>query len=287
MQAGIPPNKLDHPSIRGPIRQYTQVHGSLGIGSTIYRNCARVGEVHFTALRQEFVKQKVWVSTDEWTDTQGHAIMNVIIGRGKAAYVCESKTLDYKGSNDGVEHKEVVTDCLQKMGIESNNVLLFICDAAAVLTAAHKHVLKPLYPDAMHISCPSHGLNGVGKAIIAELPACITIILETTPGLLHAKRQASRKRRWFTFLRRKGTTCLLPPKYIDTRWVVWGTCAEWWVDHYATFLEFLVQEKGRYAEDKVPTNLQQTIERMDKSPRAVCWPQWSSWLRRLHFWLPS
>ena len=36
-----------------------------------------------------------------------------------------------------------------------------------------------------------------------------------------------------------------------------------------SLLEFVVQEKGRYAEDKVPTNLQQTIERMDKSPRAV------------------
>ena len=112
------------------------MHGSLGTGATIYRNCARVGEVYFIALRQEFVKQKVWVSTDEWMDTQGHAIMNVIIGRGKAAYVCESKTLDSKGPTDGVEHKEVakvVTDCLQKMGIESNDVLLFICDAAAVL----------------------------------------------------------------------------------------------------------------------------------------------------------
>ena len=122
LQAGIPPSKLDHPSIRGLIRKYTEVHGSLGTGKTLYRNCDRVGQLHMGAVRQKLQKKKVWVNTDEWTDTQGHAIINVLLGTCGAAYVCESKSLACKGPNDGVEHKEVgrvVIDTLQKLGIES------------------------------------------------------------------------------------------------------------------------------------------------------------------------
>ena len=135
--------------------------------------------------------------------------------------------------------------------------------------AAYKHVLNPLYLEAMHVSCPSHGLNGVGKAMIAELPTVITTIFEKAPGLLHPKRHASRRRRWFAALRRTGLACSVPVKYIDTRWVVWRTCVEWWVVYYDAFLDFLISEKGRYAADKVPQNIHEMIERMQKSPRAL------------------
>ena len=91
LQAGITPNKLDHPSIRGLIQKYTEVHRSLVKGSALHRNADRVGEVREGAVRSKLQKKLVRVSTDEWTDSQGHAIMNVIIGSCDVAYVCSSK----------------------------------------------------------------------------------------------------------------------------------------------------------------------------------------------------
>ena len=38
-QGGLPPKKLDHPSIRGLVCKSTEVHGTLGTGGSLYRNC--------------------------------------------------------------------------------------------------------------------------------------------------------------------------------------------------------------------------------------------------------
>ena len=81
--------------------------------------------------------------------------------------------------------------------------------AAAVLTAAYKHAIHPLYPLAMHVNGPSHGLNGVGKAMIAELPAAT--ILKKHQRVITCNRRASRRSQWFAFLRRKGLACGVPP----------------------------------------------------------------------------
>ena len=72
----------------------------------------------------------------------------------------------------------------------------------------------------MHVSCPSHGLKGVGKEMIAELPNVITTIFEKAQGLLHAKRHVCHRRRWFAALRRKGLAYSVPEEYVSTRWVV-------------------------------------------------------------------
>ena len=51
--------------------------------------------------------------------------------------------------------------------------MLFIYEAAAVLIAAYKHVVRPLYRIARLVTSPSRSLNGVGKGMIAELHAVV------------------------------------------------------------------------------------------------------------------
>ena len=107
LQAGMAPNKLGHPSLRGLVAKYTQVKGSLSTGSTLYRNAARVGATHLAAVRAKLKEKQVWVPLDEWTDSQGNAICNIILGTGKEAWVVATHTLLCKGPNNGVEHTEV------------------------------------------------------------------------------------------------------------------------------------------------------------------------------------
>ena len=115
-------------------------------------------------------------------------------------------------SNDGVEHMEVakaINETLMKMDMASADVPLFIEDAASILTAASANVLRPLFLDTMPITCPSHGLNGVGKAMVAELRS--TSLRSSRRPL--AKRYASRRRRWFAHLKANRMPASLPPKY--------------------------------------------------------------------------
>ena len=59
LQAGIAPNKLDHPSLRGLFKKYTSVEGCLGKGATHYRTSERVGKLHIGAIRNRVKAKKV------------------------------------------------------------------------------------------------------------------------------------------------------------------------------------------------------------------------------------
>ena len=48
LQEGLPRKKLDHPSITGLIRKYTEVHGSPW--GSLYCNCERVGQKRFIGV---------------------------------------------------------------------------------------------------------------------------------------------------------------------------------------------------------------------------------------------
>ena len=79
LQAGIPLKKLDHPSICGLFGKYTTVSGCIAKGDTLYRSVDCFHECHIGAVcKISKDSSKVWVGTDEWTDNQGHAIINIL-----------------------------------------------------------------------------------------------------------------------------------------------------------------------------------------------------------------
>eukprot|EP00992_Anisonema_acinus_P007024 TRINITY_DN2633_c0_g1_i1.p1 TRINITY_DN2633_c0_g1~~TRINITY_DN2633_c0_g1_i1.p1 ORF type:complete len:193 (+),score=17.75 TRINITY_DN2633_c0_g1_i1:73-651(+) len=143
---------------------------------------------------------QVFIMTDEFTDSTGHAIVNVILGSAAWVYlsvpkgrtylcntismICQGTggrhnvSLDDSPQNNGVESTEVakvVNDTVSDLGIKTNtgciasipNVLAFVTDSASVLKAAFENVLAPLYTNAIHVPCISHALNNVIKEISA------------------------------------------------------------------------------------------------------------------------
>ena len=83
----------------------------------LYRAVDRVYSKHSASIRKIVSNKRVWVATDEWTDSQvkkdsihftfsflqGHAIINISIGCGPQSWVVATCTLQCKGKNDGVE----------------------------------------------------------------------------------------------------------------------------------------------------------------------------------------
>ena len=86
LQAGIAVSKLDHPLIRGLMSKYTTVHGSIGKGAALYLNVDRVCDIHVGANRKIIEGKNIWIGTDEWTDSQGHTIINILVGARLQAF---------------------------------------------------------------------------------------------------------------------------------------------------------------------------------------------------------
>eukprot|EP00667_Euglena_gracilis_P028315 EG_transcript_35958 len=89
-----------------------------------------------------------------------------------------------------------------------------------------------------------HTLNNVGKALIGGLGGKFIDIFEKGYIFLHAKWQASRRRRWFAFPRSENKEISIPPKYISTRWTIWRDCAEWWIEYVDLFKRFVNDDSG-------------------------------------------
>ena len=237
----------------------------------MYRTAERVSSIHLGAIRKHVSGKKVWFGTDEWTDTQGHAIINVILGCHSEIFVVATMQFECRGPNLGVEHTEVgaaLVDVISKMGVSLLDVVAFVTDSAAVLKKAYDVVLKPLCPNAVWVPCVSHSLNNVAKCILNGLDDQLSKIFEKGPGLLHAKKYAARRRRWFAFLRSQKEKLSVPPRYISTRWTIWCDVSNWWFDNIDLYRRFMGKELGmcclifpialisvvaeRYVADKVP-----------------------------------
>ena len=75
--AGIPLDKVDHPSIRGFLKKYTTVHGSIRNVHELRKdgNVNKVLNEHIQALKAKLVSDQqgkvVYVMFDEWLDCIG------------------------------------------------------------------------------------------------------------------------------------------------------------------------------------------------------------------------
>lgn len=177
--------------------------GSIGVKSQLYRAVERVKDVHKAAVKKKVNCKKVWIATDEYTDTAGHAIINLLVGAGADIFVVRTVQLECRGKSMGVEHSELgqeVVDTLSQMGIELKNVIAFVSDAASVLRKAFDEYLKPLCKNAKWVPCFSHALNNVAKALVNGLDPRMVDLFDKGFPFLHAKRQAARRRRWFVGL---------------------------------------------------------------------------------------
>ena len=114
LQAGIPPAKLQHPSIQGLLRKYTKVAPCVPEHHGVYIVARRVGDIHLGAVRKIACGKKLWIGTDEWTDDQGHTIIDVLLGVHGRIAVFATVQLQCKGPNLGVEHSELGTLLLPK-----------------------------------------------------------------------------------------------------------------------------------------------------------------------------
>ena len=77
------------------------MHGCIGGKNETYKSARRARKVHKGAIRAKLNAKKCWVAVDEWTDKQGHAIANVLIGAGQAANFAGGRSSLFMVACDG------------------------------------------------------------------------------------------------------------------------------------------------------------------------------------------
>ena len=152
----------------------------------------------------------IWVSFDEWTDSVGNTVVDILVGVGNQSYVVQTVTLECLGPNMGVEHTEFVAaliDTLGRLGLATSDIGFYIFDGASVVGAAVRAAL-PFFPNAKHVVCVGHRLNNRAKALLtAPGFKAVTEFYETARAYVHAKKHSAKKEALVCVLQVVGLQC--------------------------------------------------------------------------------
>lgn len=122
----------------------------------------------------------IWVSIDETTDIDGYFIANVIVGtleehRSGDIFLLNSDELDKANHFTICKLFDKSMNILWPGGIDHDNVLLFLSDAAPYMVKAGE-VLKSFYSKMIRVTCAVHGLHGVAEEVRSQFSTVDKII---------------------------------------------------------------------------------------------------------------
>lgn len=223
-KANIPLNKINDENIARFLEKYTGCKSP--DESTLRKNyLPKIYEEKQRKLKERLHNQKVWTSVDETTDTDGRYVANCIIDlfdMERTSFLANTTFLE---RTDHSTIAKFFFDTLRILGIDFDNVLVLVTDAAPYMSKAAVGI-KILIPKLIHIFCLAHNLHRVCEKIrskyddVNELIAMGKKVFEKAPY-----------RRKLLF----DNGLALPPEPIVTRWGTWLSACEYYVRHFETF----------------------------------------------------
>lgn len=114
-------------------------------------------------IRTQIEGRKIWVSTNETTDSEGRYVANVIIGTLKTVssekiYFLMSAILEKSNFSTVVKLFDKYMFVLWPNGIQHNDFISFVTDAVPYMVKAER-ALKSLYSKIIHFRCLAHGIK--------------------------------------------------------------------------------------------------------------------------------
>ena len=117
----------------------------------------------------------------------------------------------------------------------------------SVMVASAQNVLKSIWTKAEWWLCTSHKLFGIGD-IMKDHPSFGDLIEElySSVSVIKVPKNNARRRRWLMLLRSKNSDVLIPPQVGETRWKAWRDAADWYIENWKVWFEFLDAEASLY-----------------------------------------
>lgn len=141
-------------------------------------------------FRKSITVKKNWVSIDETTDVEGRFIANVIVGTLLVDGPGEIFLLTFEVLEKG--NFSTIAKLFDKSifllwpdGIQHNNVLLFLSDAAPYIIKAGT-ILKVFYSKMVHVTCLAHAMHKIAEEISSKFPEVDKLISRVKQVFLKA-----------------------------------------------------------------------------------------------------
>lgn len=237
--AGIPLYKIRHPKIGEYLQQYTSFH--IPSESSLRNKYVKsVYECAVGNIKKAIQNRFLWISIDETTDAMKRYVANVVVGILHAEEeISKQRFLINVEVLEKVNHSTIARlfdNSINKFGINKDNVLIFVTDAAPYMVKASASI-RVFYPNITHITCIAHGMHRVceyirdycsnvdlfiskAKTVFLKSPARIQILRETAPNLP------------------------LPPEPVTTRWGTWLKAVNYYAKYFDVFLEIFEKLNG-------------------------------------------
>ena len=157
-------------------------------------------------------------------------------------------------------------------GVQYDNVLLFLSDAAPYLVKAGAG-LKVLYPKLIHLTCLAHGLHRVAETIRVKYKDVDLLVSNVKKVFVKAPLRIQKFRELLP-------TLPLPPEPVLTRWGTWLEAVSYYAEHFSevkTVLDSLNAEDAAsiaitqecFSEDGMDTKIQYSHTRFSKLPESI------------------
>lgn len=140
LSANIPLYKISNPQLKSFLEKYTS--REIPSDSTLRKTYVNdIYEETMKNIREQIKGNKIWVSIDETTDSEGRYVANVIIGTlntdapGKT-YLLTTEVLEKANNSTIVNLFDHSMFVLWPNGIRHDDILLFVTDAAPYMVKA-------------------------------------------------------------------------------------------------------------------------------------------------------
>lgn len=228
--SNIPLYKVNNFKFKNFLEKYTSKN--IPDESTLRKNYVdSIYQKTLIKIQAEVFNRKIWVSIDETTDVDGRYVANVIVGvldsevTGKVMLVnCEH--LEKTNSTTIAQLFDRTMNLIWPQGVEHNNVLLLVSDAAPYMVKAGS-AIQIFYPKMLHVTCLAHALHRVAEQIRSDFPLVDKLISSVKKVFLKCPARIQ-------IFKDEAPELSLPPEPIITRWGTWLTAAIYYCDSYKT-----------------------------------------------------
>ncbi|KAF0714390.1 Uncharacterized protein FWK35_00030423 [Aphis craccivora] len=189
-------------------------------------------------IREQIIGNKIWVSIDKTTDSEGRYVANVIIGTlntdapGKT-YLLTTEVLEKANNSTIVKLFDHSMFVLWPNGIRHDDVLLFVTDAAPYMVKAGQ-TLQSLYSKMIHLICLAHGIHRRAENIREKLKKVDKLISRVKQVFFKALSRV-------LVFKSEASAIPLPPEPILTRWGTWIMAASYYCKYYKVIRRVLLR----------------------------------------------
>lgn len=252
LSANIPLNKLENPILKGFLEKYT--NKSIPDRSSIRKNyVSKCYNNTMNKIIQYVGDKKIWVFLDETTDAEGRFVANFIVGTlevgcpGKT-FLLNCEVLEKANHSTVAKMFNNSLSLLWPGGIQYDNVLLFVSDAAPYMVKAGKSI-QSFYSKMIHVTCIAHALHRVAEEIRGNFSKVDKLVSNGKKIFLKAPSRVDKFREIA-----KGIP--LPPKPVITRWGTWLNASIYYCEHFESIKEVV---NALDSEDAISIKKVQTV----------------------------